>query len=68
MRAKRRKIGLIQWRQENKRLFAKHNRAGQLMRRRGMKRRTERKWLNAYMRYLDRIPLPEAVCYAEELW
>jgi hypothetical protein len=67
MRAKRRKIGVEQWKQENKRLFAKHDRAGKLMVRRGIKERTRRKWMNAYANYLHRIPSPEVVCHAEEL-
>lgn len=53
---------LEQWRSENARLFRKHQRAGELMMRYGIKERTKRKWMNAYRRYLDRIPSPVEVC------
>jgi len=66
MRAKRRKIGLIQWRQETKRLFAKHEHARRMMMRRGIKERVKTKWMNAYANYLHRIPSPELVCYLHE--
>ena len=59
---KRRRIIIEQWRAENARLFRKHARAGRLMRRPGLKERTQLKWMHAYVRYLDRIPNPEAVC------
>ena len=55
-------ITLEQWRAENARWFLKHNRAGKLMRRPGIKERVKTKWMNAYRHYLDRIPSPEAVC------
>jgi hypothetical protein len=56
------RISVEQWRAQNARLFRKHNRAGALMMRPGMKERRKRKWMNAYRRYLDRIPSPEEVC------
>ena len=58
----RARISVDQWRSENARLFRKHNRAGALMMRPGLKDRTKRKWMHACRRHLDRIPSPEAVC------
>ena len=48
-----------QWRDQTRRLWAKHNRAGTLMMRRGIKERTKKKWMNVYIRTLHRIPDPE---------
>ena len=53
-----------QWRDQTRRLWAKHRRAGVLMMRRGIKERVKTKWMNAYLRYLNRIPDPEA-CITE---
>ena len=48
-----------QWRDQTRRLWAKHNRAATLMMRRGIKERVKKKWMNVYIRTLHRIPDPE---------
>jgi hypothetical protein len=47
-----------QWRDQTRRLWAKHNRAQTLMLRPNIKRRVRNKWMNEYRRTLDRIPYP----------
>lgn len=51
---------LAQWRAMTRRLFSKLDRAAALMMRPDQKRRTGKKWANAYLRTLHRIPDPEA--------
>jgi hypothetical protein len=48
-----------QWRDQTRRLWAKHKRAGVLMMRPRNKERTTKKWINVYMRTLHWIPDPE---------
>lgn len=48
-----------QWRDQTRRLWAKHNRAAALMRRPWIKRRIKKKWMSVYIRMLHRIPDPE---------
>jgi hypothetical protein len=48
-----------QWRDQTRRLWAKHKRAGVLMMRPRNKERITKKWINVYMRTLHWIPDPE---------
>ena len=56
-----------QWRDQTRRLWAKHKRAGVLMMRPWNKERTTKKWTNVYMRTLHRIPNPETCIYLRVL-
>ena len=53
------KITFKEWCGVKDHYLPKHDRAGRLMMRRNIKERVKRKWMNAYVRYLDMIPNPD---------